>query len=400
MDGALQEYLRARLTRETLEDLLRRGGREDAAVAELTVSPLTAAGENFGSVMAAVEARLRGGDPVRAVAKLLPMAPFLRDSFDCEVTVRKEVAFYRRLAPELRRLRPDLDLFPACLGARTGDGDLVDESAVILLEDLKARGFQTRQRLRGLDLAHAELALTGLGRLHALCVAVKRLRPAVFQDIVTHVAAPFHLGPRGEDDVLLGVDRAVSVLGDIPACAPHTARVRESLRRVLRDIAPPAPREPFSAIVHNDFWTNNMMFRPGAHGRPEEVKIVDFQITLHDSPLKDVLLFLHTSLEVGLRENSQDHLLGVYHHAFTDTLASVGVDAADFSLQALRQELDAVAPGCFAHIFFLHRVIFAEGRPDMATFSIKDFVDSSRLGELYRVRVGQLVGEFVRRGWI
>ncbi|CAG2064627.1 unnamed protein product, partial [Timema podura] len=386
-----EEYLTRLLGRKDLEDVLRTK-LGNLRVETYRTSPLTAPGDNLGSIIVAVDVDLnhpvrhfrgRAGDRGLSLGRvnwgLLPLSPFLRVAFDCSVTVRKEIYLYTLVAPEYVRLQEErgvpldkrLALFPELYGARAtlreDVGQPVDDGALLILENLKVRGFEVRPRLQGLDLNHAELALRNLSGFHALGIALRSHKPLVFKNTVVKAAAPFRLGPSELEHSLGDADKIVDTLQGQPLIAPHLDKVRDLLRKTVESNfsggGRQEPRQPFATLIHNDFWCANMMFSYGADGdkdAPTGFKILDFQITRYDSPAKDLLFFLFTSLSEGLREEHFDRLIRYYHENLVGYLTLLGCDADRFSFKRFLEDVDTAASSHFLQTLYLLGVIYAE----------------------------------------
>lgn len=86
---------------------------------------------------------------VHLVCKKIPASEFLREGFDIQKTFKKEVAFYEEILPLVRefekeeRITDVMDSFAEFYGARfslEGKSEVVNEDAVMLLEDLSVKG--------------------------------------------------------------------------------------------------------------------------------------------------------------------------------------------------------------------------------------------------------------------
>lgn len=134
-----------------LDQLLHKyiGGKK---IIKTEVSRLTAPGENYGSILYKVDITLENDDKSReelhTVAKTLPQDEFFRKMFNIQVTCKTEIAFYDTVVPTLQRfaeeggLRGRMDIFPRMYGGRINlnGSDVVDDDAVLLLENLKSEG--------------------------------------------------------------------------------------------------------------------------------------------------------------------------------------------------------------------------------------------------------------------
>ncbi|PSN39081.1 hypothetical protein C0J52_07357 [Blattella germanica] len=406
-----KQKINVELKKEDLETLLRQQIGSDLKVESFTSKSLTKPGDNYGSTMLAVEVdyKINGKNIIKLpiVAKLVPESPFLRKVFNIENTFRKEVRAYTLVGPAYDKLQKEkglpeneiLDIFPRYYGARSNkendDNIDADETAVLLLENLKITGYDCPDRRKGFNLKHMEMAITSLAKFHALSLALKMLKPKVFEDTVLKACAKFKLG-LSDDDVEneKWVNGIMDLVKAIPYCEPYLERIEKSLRADIsaRNIER-KPREPFATIVHNDFWVNNMMFKyrnSAAKGdeTPLAMKFVDFQVTLYDSPVRDLIFLLFTSSEDGLLDKHYDRFIRLYHNRLIDTLQKLGCDTEAYSFEHFQGELNIYCPKEFPHILFMVNPISAdpEGMQETSTLDENSITHISG-GDVYVKKV-------------
>lgn len=161
---------------------------------------LTSVGDNYGSTMLALTVFVKNHNngneqKMELVAKMCPTNQTLFDIFQIDITFVKESCIYTIVAPELMKLQLEkqvpeneiLDTFIQCYGARSSlnpSANKVDENAVLILENLKFKGFQVGERSRGFDAEHTELILRNLARFHAVPIALRYDKPDTFKEKV------------------------------------------------------------------------------------------------------------------------------------------------------------------------------------------------------------------------
>ncbi|XP_069696151.1 uncharacterized protein [Periplaneta americana] len=397
------------LTKEEFEILLHPQLGSDVRVKDFETRPLTQPGENYGSTILAAELNIQHGNKestLHLVVKLVPPSEFLRETFDIEVTFNKEVNAYRLVSPEYETLQREkrvpcnkfLDVFPKFYGARTNkigdENERADDTAVLLLENLKLSGYHTGDRLEGLDLQHMELGVAQLARFHAISIALKIQKPEVFRETVLKACERFVLDGISNDDVVENI--IVSTLDDIksvPECSPYLKRIEMALvedMKVKKLPSPPLPEEPFATFIHNDFWVNNMMFRyedvgdSGRRGRPISMKFVDFQTTLYASPVHDVIFFMYSSAADGVIDQHYDHLIRIYHQELMDCLRDLECNTEPFSWENFQTELNTYGPKEFVHILCMIKFISADKNkvPDLSQCDLDVIVRNNYGGNL------------------
>ena len=413
------------LRKEDLENLLQREIGL-VKVKDFTTKPLTNPGDNYGSTILSVEVLFYNGnnnlEKLPIVAKLVPESAFLRKVFNIETTFNKEVRAYTLVSPEFYKLQIEkgipkneiLDVFSKYYGSRSNKQDDIsmeaDESAVLLMENLKLSGYELRDRRKGLNLEHMEFTLNKLAQFHALGLALKLLKPQVFKDTVLKACEKFKLGT-GEEEDENWVESNIASIRDIPEIVPHIAKITKRLNEInlnLKERREDPVREPFATIVHNDFWVNNMMFNydkscnEGDEKKsPNAIKFVDFQITSYSSPVRDLIFLLFTSSEDGLLDVHLDHLMQLYHKELTGHLTKLGCDTASFSLEHFMEEVNFYAPKEFYHILFMLNPISADpSNVEETSKMTKDSISKNARGNVYESKVKTMVQKFVANKWL
>ncbi|KAJ8874418.1 hypothetical protein PR048_025267 [Dryococelus australis] len=319
------------LTKQDLEELLGPVlAKECRTLEDISVRYLTKPGENYGSTMLAVDVNHTPGPrTLPLVAKMLPKSLALRKICQCEVTARKEIYFYLLVRPAYERIQKEndvpeekfLDVFPVCYGAwisSRGDAAPVDETSVILLENLKVQGFECGDRFIGLNLPHCELVVEKLARFHATAVAMKIKKPEEFKEIVVRTSVIV-----AEEDSGPNFTKPLENVPEYDAMKEriYTALIKSKLH--FTSLSPGPSREPFATLTHLDLWTNNIMFRYGSEPckeNPVSLKLIDFQMTRYDSPARDLLVFLYTSAHLEVLSQHYDRLVRFYYDNFVDCL--------------------------------------------------------------------------------
>lgn len=165
-----QDESREMLLRD-LEPMLRKKLGNDLEVLEHETEPLLPFGENYGSTMLKVRATIRRNnkqEELHLVAKMLPGTSFQRELFQSPYSFKKEARAYQELIPSYQKLEREVgvdqvfDILPNFFGARLSldpAADEVDEDAVILMKNLKADGYYTADRRKGILVVEKKFSL-------------------------------------------------------------------------------------------------------------------------------------------------------------------------------------------------------------------------------------------------
>ncbi|XP_063236672.1 uncharacterized protein LOC134538965 [Bacillus rossius redtenbacheri] len=406
------------LTKEDLEEMLQCG------VESFTTSPLTTAGENFGSLLLRVDATLLPDHrQVSLAAKLVVTKNLMGRVPPFRDFMRKEMDMYTRLRPAILAVQEEhgiprellLDVIPRCHGARTRRGGglepPVDETAAILMENLGASGYRLADRIEGMDLEHAECVVKHLARFQAMFVVFKLKKPHFFKSAVLPTASQIvHEGPPQSPSHQPDPETSkLNCVLCVPAVVEHADRIKIALKKgrsLFMQKSRPEPAEPFATVVHNDFWTNNVMFSygEGDEGKISSLKLLDFQMTNYGSPVTDLIFFLYSSTSLDVTREDRDRLIKLYHQEFTGWLELFGCDTKPFGYETFMKEVEAVAPFQFDRTFSMLRIfcMSKSNPPDInnpAAFH-RMKTDNTGLGEQYFKKIERIVVEFVDRGWI
>lgn len=147
------------------EPVLKKVLGNDVKVVDFEASNFIKKTEHYGSTIFKVKATvLVGKDQVKEelniVAKMLPPTDMQRWIFEAPFTFKKEVFFYEDLIPKYQKLFENtstekmkkFDVVPKFYGSRLSldpEREEVDDDAVILMDNLKLKGYQMIDRKEG-----------------------------------------------------------------------------------------------------------------------------------------------------------------------------------------------------------------------------------------------------------
>lgn len=399
---------------ENLETVLAHSFGPNFEIKNLEWKPLTAPGENFGSIMLSINVTVSHSnrtETMNLVAKLPPRSQYLLDLFNSPVTFKKELGFYSTVTKEFEILQlecgieeKDLSvLAPKYFGGRLGlrNPDKFDEQAIIILENLKYNGYGTEDRIYGLDEKHTKFALEGLAKLHALTVALKLKKPQIFEKIKEDVLMDV-IDETTEKCVLDMIRKAQADVKDIEDAKPYLDRIERTIEYgVELNKNPVKPEEPWATLIHNDFWVNNMMFRHNARRELVGVKIVDFQLCAYDYGINDLLFFLVSSANNDILDHKLDDMIDYYYCCFIESLKMVNINTEKFPKKRFDEILEHCAPLKFNQCLMMAQVIQApkDKGPELNNLDVDEFLNR-KVDDVYRQKLLHIVQLFVKRGWL
>ncbi|KAJ3638284.1 hypothetical protein MTP99_001677 [Tenebrio molitor] len=185
----------------------------------------------------------------------------LREQIPIDEVFQKEIYIYDEVVTSLRAMLQDeklenlLDFLPQCYATRK-----TITKELIILENLKFRGYDLYDRKIPMTQDHIQLVLQTYGRWHALSFALKKKRPEIFEKLV-----------RDNVDMFCYYVMKVKVDGPIfdfteevkEACdlldVKQLQFSRSDVSNIFKNLFCEDPE--FHVILHGDCWTNNLMFQ-------------------------------------------------------------------------------------------------------------------------------------------
>lgn len=263
----------------------------------------------------------------------------------------------------------------------------------------------------GFDLHAAKSTLKALAAFHATSLGLKFKRPDKFAFIKKFLQDSAPKPPSGEP-TKAPVPREGLLLGKLleyPGCQPY----KKQLQQFKDNMKPNANMfsgggvEPWSLVVHSDFWVNNIMVtKHRFDSQKPPVKILDFQVCHYSSYAKDVLFFLLTSLRDEVLTQSFDDLAKYYYHELTSILSRLDIPEL-LTYDQYLEELNRVAKASeVMHAIFFCNVIFGpkDNVPDHLTGEVDmdDHMQNmvNNMSERAKQRMTLIVQTAVQKGWM
>lgn len=375
---------------------------------------LTDPGENFGSVILAVNINAEQNDKKRTlnvVVKLPPKSAYLLDLFDSPLTFKKELEFYSMVAPEFLKLQNESGIpreaqsviVPQFLGGRLGlrDPQCFDEQAAIVLENLKSHNYMTQDRIAGLDKEHMDFAISHLAKLHAITIGLKLKKPEFFKKMVLP-GLKFIVSEAAIKGTVDMVEKAHNDYKSITEAKAYLDRIEKTIEHGFK-YENVTPEEPWATLVHNDFWVNNVMFKYDESGKPINMKIVDFQLTVYNYGVNDLIFFLISSSRKEILDNHLDDMIDFYYDSFIESLKSLNIDTNAFPKSQFMEHLNQRAPIKFYQCIMMVQVI--QAARGSVTKTAADMSDESVFAggiddDNYKQKLLHILSIFDQKGWL
>jgi hypothetical protein len=393
---------------ENLQKLLQPFLPQDQKVKSYNTSRLTAPGENYGSLILAVDILFEDEKTLKLVGKLIPPNELIQKIFNIQTTFRKEIAVYSVIIPALKEFQrehkmDEFNIFPRYYGGRLNlnpNSSNVDNNAVLFLENLQVEGYAIKDRMKGFDLSTTQEILKELANFHATALAFRTKHPRVFDEkIKTHLCEFKSVGAgitKLRNHLFGGT---LKTLQEDPECVQFLSRAANRLEDSPYD---KPVRDMFGTIAHCDFWVNNVLLKTSPEGLVE-TKMVDFQNCSYASLAQDLIFFLYSSVELQVLQEHVDELVDFYYTSFLKVLVEFRCDVTAYSLDSLWEEMKIVAhESQFWHLaVMMYPIYTVKGTvKPLEDLTPEDMSKGRQVSDLMKEKLWFVVKEFARREWI
>ncbi|KAJ8925786.1 hypothetical protein NQ315_009636 [Exocentrus adspersus] len=216
--------------------------------------------------------------------------------------------------------------FPKCY--KTVSDEKVE---LIIMDDLKKKGYELYDRKKPMDLDHLKLVLQEYAKLHAIPFALRHKKKEEFKQLVgdfkDNMITIFDDSWRRM--LAQGFEKAGGVMkekGKLHLYQMCEGIIKKNAGDMMMELL--TTEEPVSAILHGDCWNNNFLFEYKVENStriPLQVAIVDWQLSRLHSPVVDLSYFLYSTSSEEQLEHF-DELLEVYYESFSKCIEELGCD--------------------------------------------------------------------------
>lgn len=260
-------------------------------------------------------------------------------------------------------------------------------------------GYQNLDRHIGCDLESAKFILNDLAKFHAVPLALKILEPAIFEENVKKYMDCFQ--PQEEYVEPPGYDVIFEILEECDECKPFLNKLQKSFELEKDDKF--NYREPFATLSHRDLWVNNFMVKL-ENGKIVKNNFVDFQCFSYESPVRDMIFFLFTSVQLDVIKPNLDYLIKFYHKRFIETLNDHHCLTSNYTFENFLDEIRYYGIFEIVHILgMLIHVVFGEKGgdfPEKGGAEPPPFATKEGTSQEVKQRACWVFKEFQKRKWL
>uniref|UniRef100_A0A1B6LKF7 CHK kinase-like domain-containing protein n=1 Tax=Graphocephala atropunctata TaxID=36148 RepID=A0A1B6LKF7_9HEMI len=295
-------------------------------------------------------------EEIPLIVKFEPSSEEVRGYLRTGVQFYTEVLMYARLLPLLNRNGIVEDCF-----ARFYHGVGSGNEKIVVLEDLRPRGFRLAAERAFIDYEHLALAMDTLGRFHALSFAAKKESPDEFSSLIKRLEEPTWTDdnpffPTIKTCIHRAVDPLVKAGKHVEVLTKFLHCVDTNLCDMMLELV--APEEPSAVLCHGDFCRNNILFRYTGE-KVTDVKFFDVATSRYSSPMIDISFFLLMNSSATVRQSCWDDLLTIYHRALSTAIPGTEVP----SLEDVRKEVTNNGIYGFIHCSYFLPMMLYEDNP-------------------------------------
>lgn len=343
--------------------------------------------------------------------KIPPLSAARREEFNSMTLFEREIILYSTVLPavfEFQRAKnvPESEGFfnvPKCY-LTLFDAD--SEESAILMENLSNKGYRMGKKIEPVDLDHARLVMTSLGRWHGLSLALKDQKPELFERFkLPDVLLP---AVKNSDQLVAmfaaALENAISLLGpDDEQERTKMEALRDDHIQMLEVCLDGTKAEPYAVLNHGDCWINNLLYGY-KDGKPIELALIDWQLARYVSPALDVLYFLFCCTDDTFRTEHFDEMIQVYHSSLTALLERLGSDPeALLPFTALQGQLESFGKFAVLMAAFDVPILCTDPAemPDLNGGDLAEGFAASPEAQLrYANRMGGIIRDAVRYGYL
>lgn len=345
------------VTKEVIENIVK-AYDPDMELVTFTSVPGTQAGDNYMSIMYAVDIEIKSKktgktSPLNVMLKTMPRSAFRQQMInDCAAFI-KDGRMYDTVFPEFIKFQKEQGLedgeiyrgFPECY-ATFHDG----KTDFIAMENLRIKGYKMGTRLEGLDFNHCEIIMKNMARFHAISYVKFRgdydeimktypfLEEKMFQteEKINEMQKTWMGGT---------ITKIAQLMRDMdhPKEGENVDLIYKDPSKFWRTINSLAgSKVPYAVVGHGDCWTNNFLFLYDENtGKPLGMKFVDFQLSRASSRAVDLSYFIFTSPSMSVLNEQKEELLRIYHAEFVNFTKKLGLpDELQQTFEEFMEEMD------------------------------------------------------------
>lgn len=261
------------LTIEYLENILKKYNHDsELKVHWMQVGPCSGA---FASTLYRVEVLIENKNDEKVERESVIVKVLMASKLAQEILGKagyniheKEMEMFQRIIPKFRAILENVDrnVFPKEISV-----DAVEE--VLVLEDLKLQNF-VMSSTKILDMAHIKISLVKLARFHAASMVLMEHDPEIYKNFDVGMFSRKVLTFCNKFST--NMDALTSEVATWEGYENYARKLENLKESMYERSCQNFDNEPgdMKALIHGDFWTNNMLFKYNDDGSLSDAIIV------------------------------------------------------------------------------------------------------------------------------
>lgn len=324
---------------------------------------------------------------------------FTREKYMLEIVLPAFEVFQQTTEQSLQIFRN----YPICKAASSR---LEDE--YILLDDLKAIGFDNVHRPSPMDIDRCRFVLEHLARLHAISFAMKDQQPQQFSQLTDELKEIIFVQPLSQTFHSFLQDNIGYVLTTLNGVNDSAAadKIRQFSKEYGSFMVRCCDERKDAVVLHGDCWMSNMMFKD-KDKKCDEMKFLDWQVSRYGTVAIDLSYFIFCCTDASVRQHLPE-LLVDYHNELLARITALGSDGSKlFPIERLQWHMTNYARFGFGMAVMTLHATCCESSELANVHNVLDSMDD--LGDVtlpmvrnpvYRQRMADVCRDMIRFGYL
>lgn len=304
------------------------------SVTDFKVGAGCEAGDNVAGSLKSISAKTSSGKQAHFVLKQFPENMTQENSFVVFMKAFwRENSVYKTILPKMEEFAREhgLDYIAPVPKYYKGHND--DKNDYILLQDVRPDGYKMPSKLTSLTFEETSLTLKEFARFHAIGYALLRHEGNKifkeidgFQYLLQDPTMKAIIEVQFAEVIKLFYNVAASLLENrFPEGAQKMRKYSETSGKLYNTMEHLTDTVVFPTLCHFDLWSNNMLLKYNEQGKPEGVKLIDFQFMQRGNIFSDLHYTLYTSTTPEFRKQHLYTVLNLYYDEFCSTLETMNI---------------------------------------------------------------------------
>ncbi|XP_037953861.1 uncharacterized protein LOC119684003 [Teleopsis dalmanni] len=273
---------------------------------------------------------------------------------------KREILAYKEILPRIEEMLASIGdntkIAPACYYTTE------TPEPFIILEDMSVTGFENFEKCRLLNLDYVLPTIEKLAKLHACSAVLAAQRPNIMEFFEE---AAISRNPDRKDFLVFFPVNIRCVAEELTHWKGYE-EITEKMYKLSENVLQKAVEmfesheEGFRVFNLADIWVDNLMFHINNETKePDDVVMLDYQLSYYGSPATDLNYFLFGSVNENVRKVHFKFIIREYHRILKETLEKLNYTEhiptlKEINIELIKNSLQAViAATCLTPIILM-----------------------------------------------